>query len=156
MAERDVRDDRPAWEQRDDRAARDYRDTRDYRDYRDSRDFRDFRDSHDLQDSRDNRDARYSRKDAETEADLKSARDEAYCRDLLELQKVDFALVELSLFLDTHPMDLQAVQQLNQLSQKRRQLADEFEMKYGPLMQFGHSYSRYPWQWIETPWPWQV
>jgi spore coat protein JB len=82
--------------------------------------------------------------------------DEAYCRDLLELQRTDFALVELTLYLDTHPADMQAVQQFNQLSQRRRQIASEFEMKYGPLLQFGLSYSRFPWQWIETPWPWQV
>ena len=82
--------------------------------------------------------------------------DEAYCRDLFELQKTDFALVELTLYLDTHPTDMQAVQQFNQLSQRRRQIAHDFELKYGPLLQFGLSYSRFPWQWIETPWPWQV
>lgn len=81
---------------------------------------------------------------------------EAYCADLEELQVVDFALVELTLYLDTHPMDMQAVQQFNQLAQRRQQLAAAFEMKYGPLMQFGHSYSRFPWQWVDTPWPWQV
>lgn len=79
-----------------------------------------------------------------------------YCRELEELQTVDFALVELSLYLDTHPMDLQAVQQFNQLAQRRQQLTSAFELKHGPLMQFGHSYSRFPWQWVDTPWPWQV
>jgi len=98
-----------------------------------------------------------SRDEPEAGADKKAARDnDAYCRELLELQRIDFALVELTLYLDTHPMDMQAVQQLNQLSQKRRQIASEFEMKHGPLLQFGQSYSRFPWQWIETPWPWQV
>ncbi len=81
---------------------------------------------------------------------------EAYCRDLFELQKTDFALVELTLYLDTHPTDMQAVQQFNQLSQIRRQIAHDFELKYGPLLQFGHSFSRFPWQWNDTPWPWQV
>ncbi|MFC5402151.1 spore coat protein CotJB [Cohnella soli] len=80
----------------------------------------------------------------------------AYDLDLLELQRVDFALVELTLYLDTHPTDMQAVQQFNQLAQRRQQLAAEFEMKYGPLMQFGHSFTRYPWRWAESPWPWQV
>lgn len=82
--------------------------------------------------------------------------DEAYRRELEELQKVDFALVELTLYLDTHPTDMQAVQQFNQLAQRRQQIAHEFEMKYGPLLQFGHSYSRFPWQWVDSPWPWQV
>ncbi|KIL36794.1 hypothetical protein SD71_05890 [Cohnella kolymensis] len=79
-----------------------------------------------------------------------------YRRELMELQKVDFALVELNLYLDTHPADMQAVQQYNQLAQRRLQMCAAFELKYGPLMHFGHSYTRYPWQWIETPWPWQV
>lgn len=80
----------------------------------------------------------------------------AFCADLEELQVVDFALVELTLYLDTHPMDMQAVQQFNQLAQRRQQLANAYEMKHGPLMQFGHSFSRFPWQWVDTPWPWQV
>lgn len=80
----------------------------------------------------------------------------AYYQKLEELQQLDFALVELNLYLDTHPGDLQALQQFNQLAQRRQQSAQQFEMQFGPLMQFGHSYSRYPWQWNDTPWPWQV
>ncbi|WP_123043702.1 spore coat protein CotJB [Cohnella candidum] len=75
---------------------------------------------------------------------------------LEQLQKVDFALVELNLYLDTHPTDMQAIQQFNQLAQTRRQISQDFELKYGPLMHFGHSYTRFPFQWPETPWPWQV
>nr|WP_050794372.1 spore coat protein CotJB [Paenibacillus curdlanolyticus] len=82
--------------------------------------------------------------------------DEHYYHKLLELQQLDFALVELTLYLDTHPNDLQALQQFNQLAQQRQQVAFQFEMKYGPLLQFGHSFSRFPWQWSESPWPWQV
>ena len=84
------------------------------------------------------------------------AGDDAYRRHLLEIQKVDFALVELNLYLDTHPTDMQALQQFNQLAQRRQQLVHEFELKFGPMMNFGHSFSRFPWQWNETPWPWQV
>jgi spore coat protein JB len=84
------------------------------------------------------------------------AGDEAYRRQLEELQQVDFALVELNLYLDTHPTDLQALQQFNQLAQRSRHLRYDFEMRYGPMMNFGHSFSRFPWQWPETPWPWQV
>ncbi|GIO14548.1 hypothetical protein J19TS2_41030 [Cohnella xylanilytica] len=82
--------------------------------------------------------------------------DAAYVAELEQLQKVDFALVELTLYLDTHPTDMQAIQQFNQLAQRRAQIAHAFEMKYGPLMQFGHSFTRYPWQWAQAPWPWQV
>ncbi|MCC2683160.1 MAG: spore coat protein CotJB [Paenibacillaceae bacterium] len=82
--------------------------------------------------------------------------DDAYYRLLCELQTADFVLVELSLFLDTHPQDMEALRQFNQFEQKRQQLAAQYELQYGPLLQFGHSFSRYPFQWVETPWPWQV
>lgn len=87
---------------------------------------------------------------------MKIEPDETYYRWLEQLQELDFVLVELTLYLDTHPGDMEALKQFNQFAQKRKQLAEKFEMKYGPLLEFGHSYSRYPWQWKEAPWPWQV
>jgi len=82
---------------------------------------------------------------------------ENYYRLLEELQAADFVLVELTLYLDTHPDDMQAIQQFNQFVQHRTQLAQRYEMEYGPLLQFGrYSFTKYPWQWVETPWPWQV
>jgi len=82
--------------------------------------------------------------------------DENYYKLLHELQAVDFVLVELTLYLDTHPTDQQAIQQFNMCAQKRKELARNFESMYGPLMQFGHSFSPPNWQWAEAPWPWQV
>jgi spore coat protein JB len=99
---------------------------------------------------------RYERNEGNLQSEKSIRGDENYRKELEELQKVDFALVELTLYLDTHPTDMQAVQQFNQLAQRRQQLANEFEMKFGPLLQYGHSYSRFPWQWIDSPWPWQV
>ena len=89
-------------------------------------------------------------------AQPKGADFEAYRRELEQLQKVDFVLVELTLYLDTHPTDMQAIQQYNQLTQSRHEMARAFELKFGPLMAFGHSFTRFPWQWVQTPWPWQV
>jgi spore coat protein JB len=85
----------------------------------------------------------------------KAANDEYY-KLLCELQTLDFVLVELTLYLDTHPTDMPALQQFNQFAQKRQQVAAAYEVKFGPLLQFGHSFSRYPWQWSQDPWPWQV
>lgn len=82
--------------------------------------------------------------------------DEHYYRLLQELQEIDFVLVELTLYLDTHPDDAYALQQFNAFAQKRRPVVNEFEKRYGPLLQFGHSFSQYPWQWSQVPWPWQV
>ncbi|NOU69500.1 spore coat protein CotJB [Paenibacillus sp. LMG 31461] len=81
---------------------------------------------------------------------------EAYYTQLRDLQAVDFVLVELTLYLDTHPDDLSVLQQYNQFAHKRMHMAQQFEMEFGPLMPFGHSFTKAPWQWVETPWPWQV
>lgn len=82
--------------------------------------------------------------------------DASYYKLLKELQEVDFVLVELNLYLDTHPEDAGALKQYNQFALKRQELAVEYEKCYGPLLHFGHSYSRYPFQWKDAPWPWQV
>jgi spore coat protein JB len=87
---------------------------------------------------------------------MKPVLDAQYYQLLEELQAADFVLVELNLYLDTHPNDMQAIQQYNQFAQRRMELAARYEAAYGPLMHFGHSFSKYPWQWIESPWPWQV
>lgn len=73
-----------------------------------------------------------------------------------ELQTVDFVLLELTLYLDTHPDDQDAIQQFNQCAQTRQQLLIQVEKIYGPLQQYGNSYSGYPWNWKDGPWPWQI
>ncbi len=73
-----------------------------------------------------------------------------------QLQAVDFVLVELTLYLDTHPTDIEAINQFNQFAKERKQVKKEFEKQFGPLLQYGNSYSGYPWNWADSPWPWQV
>jgi spore coat protein JB len=82
--------------------------------------------------------------------------DPRYYELLHQLQAVDFVLVELNLYLDTHPDDGNALQQYNEHYVQRWQIAQEFEKHYGPLTHFGHSGSQYPWAWAQAPWPWQV
>ncbi|WP_226701374.1 spore coat protein CotJB [Priestia aryabhattai] len=79
-----------------------------------------------------------------------------YYQDLEEIQAVDFALVELTLYLDTHPNDQQAMQQFNEYAQQAMQLKRIFETKYGQLQQYGNSYTDGKWSWGTSPWPWQI
>ncbi len=72
-----------------------------------------------------------------------------------EIQAFDFVIVELNLYLDTHPNDYDAIQQFNENTEKSMKLKVNFEQKFGPLMNFGRSYSDYPFMWVDTPWPWQ-
>ncbi|WP_409300223.1 spore coat protein CotJB [Peribacillus sp. SCS-155] len=83
--------------------------------------------------------------------------DAEYYQLMRQIQAVDFVLVELTLYLDTHPDDETALQQFNQYSIHSRQVKQVFESKYGPLMQFGVSGDPGPeWDWNKGPWPWQV
>lgn len=75
---------------------------------------------------------------------------------LKQLQTIDFVLVELNLYLDTHPQDQDAINQFNHYVQQSMSLKQKFQATFGPLYQFGNSYSPYPWVWKEAPWPWQV
>ena len=81
---------------------------------------------------------------------------EEYYRLLENLQELDFVLVELTLYLDTHPDDTAAINQFNDFSYKRRVLKQQMEEKYGPLQQYGNSYSNAPWECSKGPWPWQI
>lgn len=73
-----------------------------------------------------------------------------------QLQAVDFVLVELTLYLDTHNDDQEAISQFNHYAMERKRIKKVFESQFGPLQQYGNSYSGYPWNWDDTPWPWQV
>ncbi|SEN19995.1 spore coat protein JB [Mesobacillus persicus] len=79
-----------------------------------------------------------------------------YYQRLEEIQAIDFAIVELNLYLDTHPQDQAAIQQYNQYAQYSKKLKKEFEARYGSLQNYGNSYSDGNWSWGSAPWPWQV
>ena len=51
--------------------------------------------------------------------DVNQSLPEEYYQLLLELQELDFVLVELTLYLDTHPDDTAAINQFNDFSYKR-------------------------------------
>jgi spore coat protein JB len=79
-----------------------------------------------------------------------------YYQLLEEIQAVDFVLVELTLYLDTHPTDAGAIQQYNQYAQFSKQLKQKFEMSFGPISFGGINPSNEYWTWKSGPWPWQV
>lgn len=78
------------------------------------------------------------------------------CEELMaKLKELEFAAVDLNLFLDTHPTNQQALMDYNMVSQDLHKAKKIYETKFGPLCNFGHSTSQYPWKWIEEPWPWE-
>lgn len=72
---------------------------------------------------------------------------------LKEITAVDFSLIDLHLYLNTHPTDRNALKTYNSLVTKARMLKQNYERFFGPLS-YGN-YSQYPWQWINEPWPWE-
>jgi len=79
-----------------------------------------------------------------------------YYRQIGELQAVDFVLVELTLYLDTHPDDQKVIAQFQQFQQRKQTLTQQFETTFGPLKEFGNSPTGQEWTWATSPWPWQV
>ncbi|WP_139489753.1 spore coat protein CotJB [Brevibacillus dissolubilis] len=80
-----------------------------------------------------------------------------YSDTLRRLQEVEFGLVELQFYLDINPEDQRAIHQYNYLSDELHRLKHQYELKHGPLMQYGFSQSpANQWAWVSTPWPWEI
>lgn len=77
------------------------------------------------------------------------SRDEA----LRKLTALDFYLIDLNLYLNTHPGDREALMKYNEVIKEAGQLRDEYQRQFGMLSPAAES--KYPWQWIDNPWPWQ-
>ncbi len=71
---------------------------------------------------------------------------------LRRIAALDFAVVELNLYMDTHPLDSEINDKLNEYKQKSEVLREEFEKKFGPLTSTDKEKNRCGW--ISDPWPW--
>ena len=63
-----------------------------------------------------------------------------------------FAVIELALYLDTHPDDKKALCLHNKYSKELKDLCDKYQKIYGPLT---IEYPCNKWRWLEEPWPWE-
>lgn len=75
-------------------------------------------------------------------------------RMLKDIGMISFTLVELTLYLDTHPYDKQAMEYFNHYSRIEAQLKQEFSSKYYPL-NAGLSQDTKEWSWVLAPMPWE-
>lgn len=73
---------------------------------------------------------------------------------LKNLSAVGFSMIDLQLYLDTHPTDTSALSLYSQYRQKFIALSAEYEKKYGPLTAMNGA-SQDCWLWIKNPWPWE-
>jgi spore coat protein JB len=76
---------------------------------------------------------------------------------LIKVQEMEFVALELNLYLDTHPSDMDALNDFNCASEMLKKYKHAYEQEYGPLLNFGMGgYAQETWQWVEDPWPWEL
>lgn len=71
---------------------------------------------------------------------------------MMQLRSYKFSIIELGLYLDTHPDDEKALCLHREYSKKAKELADEYQKMFGPLT---IDYPCKKWRWLEEPWPWE-
>ena len=71
---------------------------------------------------------------------------------LKKIKCLKFAVIELGLYLDTHPDDTKAICLHNRYSKELKEICDKYQKVYGPLT---IEYPCNKWRWLEGPWPWE-
>lgn len=73
-----------------------------------------------------------------------------------KISAVDFAIHDTTLFLNSHPHNIKAVELLKGYRRERSDLINEYEQKYGDyITHVGDVKAEVPWSWIDGPWPWE-
>jgi hypothetical protein len=70
---------------------------------------------------------------------------------LLKIYQYDFAINDLSLYLDLHPEDEDVYKTFKNYVEEQRKYVDIYEKKFGPLELDDTNYNSYIW--YEGPWP---
>lgn len=73
---------------------------------------------------------------------------------LLDIGTISFVLVDLCLYLDTHPHDREALDYFHHYSRIRKEMLHEFSSKYYPLTLDSAECGR-EWDWGLAPAPWE-
>lgn len=66
-----------------------------------------------------------------------------------------FALIELNLYLDTHPNNSSMLNLYKKYLTEEKKLCDKYEKSYGPLTTDSENLGTNNWNWIKSPWPWE-
>ena len=75
-------------------------------------------------------------------------------RELLEqIRALMFTVNDLSLYLDTHPCDMKALNAHREYSEKLMELKNIYQAQFGPLSIY-HPVGSWE-NWINSPWPWE-
>lgn len=74
---------------------------------------------------------------------------------LKKLSASQFSAWETHMFLDTHPDNHEALEDLKRLTEQTKALTREFEQNYGPLT-IKNVYGDKRFEWLDSPWPWEA
>ena len=72
---------------------------------------------------------------------------------LHKVYETGFALDEITLYLDTHPMDTQAMAYYQYAKKANQEAVAAYEKVYGPLLI--NQVNSGSWTWTVNPWPWE-
>ncbi|MDD2469617.1 MAG: spore coat protein CotJB [Bacilli bacterium] len=75
---------------------------------------------------------------------------------LNQVREYTFSLIDLNLYLDTHPNDSEVINLYNQFVNQLKQAKMAYENKFGPLTLGSETLNSQPWAWLVSPWPWEV
>ncbi len=81
---------------------------------------------------------------------------ENMCKEELKrlIQVTNFTVIELGLYLDTHPTCACALKKYHESNERLRQAIKVYEKNFGPLTIYGVKCEN-EWTWTNEPWPWQ-
>ena len=68
---------------------------------------------------------------------------------LMQIRELNFAVIELGLYLNTHPEDQRALCLHRKYTKELKELMDKYQKVYGPLSIY---FPCNKWRWLEEPW----
>lgn len=66
-----------------------------------------------------------------------------------------FGSHDINLYLDTHPNDRAMIELYNQYRTEYKNSLDQYEKKFGPITVDSETTLAFPWDWNNSPWPWE-
>ena len=69
-----------------------------------------------------------------------------------QIKCLNFAVVDIAEYLDTHPTDRKALCLHREYTNELKVLKDKYQKIFGPLDIY---YPCNKWRWLEEPWPWE-
>ena len=74
---------------------------------------------------------------------------------LIDIDSLEFALIDLNLYLDIYPDDKNTIALFNKYRNEQNELLNEYQNKYGPILLNSDALNNMPWMWDNNPWPWE-